>query len=116
MSPTSLSLTESENTANQISSMSEDSSVSLSHNHHNHKSKAHGYFDLPFESRYSGTNSLNLDGDTQQSWSHGTSDRSDRPSTVSTQSFVLAKPRNFFANSNDDQSISIRSVSDQFLR
>ena len=112
MSPDSLSPTESDNSVNQLSSESEDSSISLDHNHRNHKSKAHGYFNLSFESRYSDTNSLNLDDDTQHSWSHGTSDREDKPSAVSTQSFILAQPRNFFANSNDDQSIGIRSVSD----
>ena len=120
MSSASLSSTESENTANRLSSDSEnDSSVSLSHRYRNHRrSKSNGYFRLSLESLYSSTNSRNHRGDTQGSWSHGSSNRSShsRASTVSTQSIILVEPSNFFANSNDDQSISLRSVSDKHSR
>ena len=63
------------------------SSASLNHDLSDHSDYKHGHgfghFHHPLESRYSGTESDNLDGDTQDSHSHGTSNRSG-PSTVST--------------------------------
>ena len=63
------------------------SSASPTHGLSDHSGYKHGHgfghFHHPLESRYSGTESDNLDGDTQDSHSHGTSNRSG-PSTVST--------------------------------
>ena len=67
--------------------LSSDSSAlseqSLSHDLSDHSGFKHGKFHHPLESRYSGTESENLHGDTQGSISRGTSD-GDAASEVST--------------------------------
>ena len=66
------------NTRNSVSEfvLSSDSSAlseaSLSHDLSDHSGYKH-YFKDPLESRYSGTNSDNLLGDTNRSFSHGSS-------------------------------------------
>ena len=81
------------------SSASEASDMSLDHDLSDHSGFKHkGHFHHPLESRYSGTNSENLDGDTQGSHSHGTSDTQNdgKASTVSTQSIVLEEYKEFY--------------------
>ena len=64
------------------SDSSADSEASLSHDLSDHSGFKHGKFHHPLESRYSGTASENLNGDTQGSISRGTSNSG--ASTVST--------------------------------
>ena len=80
-----------------------DSSTSLSLDH-SHSEFRHGkaHFRHPLESRYSKTNSENLSGDTQGSISHGTSDDSDSPSTISTVSINVRPFKDWYENVNDN--------------
>ena len=74
------------------------SSVSLDHDlsdHSGHKHKFHH----PLESRYSGTASENLHGDTQGSYSLGTSE-DDGEVSVSSQSIVLVEYEDFYEDGN----------------
>ena len=89
-----------------------ESSDSLDHDLSDHSGFKHkGHFHHPLESRYSGTNSENLHGDTQGSHSHGTSNNSDgKASTVSTQSITLKSYENFYSNNEDDQNIQVRDA------
>ena len=61
------------------SDSSADSSVSVDHSLSDHSGFKFKH-NHPDESRYSGTNSENLHGDTANSKSHGTSDNSENPS------------------------------------
>ena len=91
--------------------MSSDSSAmseaSLDHDlsdHSGHKHKFHH----PLESRYSGTASENLHGDTQGSYSLGTSE-DDGEVSVSTQSIELVEYEDFYdGDGNDSASVRIR--------
>ena len=94
---------------------SEASEESLDHDLSDHSGFKHkGHFHHPLESRYSGTNSENLDGDTQGSHSHGTSDTQNdgKASTLSTQSIILEKYEEFYENVNDSESIEIMDAVD----
>ena len=89
----------------QSPSDSETSIESLDHDLSDHSGFKHkGHFHHPLESRYSNTNSDNLDGDTQGSHSHGTSDLQNdgKASTVSTQSIILEEYKEFYANDNTE--------------
>ena len=93
----------------------EESEESLDHDLSDHSGFKHkGHFHDPLESRYSGTHSENLDGDTQGSHSHGTSDTQNdgKASTVSTQSIVLEQYREFYANESDSEEVKIRDAVD----
>ena len=100
--------------ASSVSS-SEASVASLDHDLSDHSGFKHkGHFHHPLESRYSGTNSENLDGDTQGSHSHGTSDTQNdgKASTVSTQSIVLEEYKEIYENANDMEMITIMDAVD----
>ena len=97
------------------SSASEASDMSLDHDLSDHSGFKHkGHFHHPLESRYSGTDSENLDGDTQGSHSHGTSDTQNdgKASTVSTQSIVLEEYKEIYANDSDSEVINIMDAVD----
>ena len=81
------------------------SSVSLSHDlsdHSGHKHKFHH----PLESRYSGTASENLHGDTQGSYSLGSSEN-DGEVSVSTQSIEIVEYQDFYEDANDAATLVI---------
>ena len=85
------------------SDSSDDSSASVDHSLSDHSGFKHKHHH-PEESRYSGTNSLNLHGDSADSRSRGTSDNSDNPSKVSTVSITQVLPFNFYGrNSGTDE-------------
>ena len=93
----------------------EESEESLDHDLSDHSGFKHkGHFHDPLESRYSGTHSENLDGDTQGSHSHGTSDTQNdgKASTVSTQSIILEEYKEFYANNADGEEVKIRDAVD----
>ena len=112
---TSSSLSDSEGVMSSDSSaLSEDS---LDHDLSDHSGFKHGKFHHPLESRYSGTASENLHGDTQGSISHETSD-SDAASVVSTQSIILVEPVNIYSNNlsgTDESDDSTDETSLMFL-
>ena len=81
------------------------SSVSLDHDlsdHSGHKHKFHH----PLESRYSGTASENLHGDTQGSYSQGSSE-DDGEVSVSTQSIEIVEYQDFYEDANDAATLAI---------
>ena len=93
------SLTDSEGSASPDSEP--DSSTSLDHSHEefgHEKLFAHRHD----ESVYSHTYSNNTLGDTQGSFSHGTSDASGEASEVSTVSILLRPYEEFYENANDN--------------
>ena len=81
------------------------SSVSLSHDLSDHSGFKHK-FHHPLESRYSGTASENLHGDTQGSYSLGTSE-DDGEVSVSTQSIELVEYMDFYEDGVSDAELSI---------
>ena len=89
-------LSDSEGSASSDSSaMSEES---LDHDLSDHSGFKHK-FHHPLESRYSGTASENLHGDTQGSYSLGSSEGSGEVS-VSTQSIEIVEYQDFFEDAN----------------
>ena len=89
----------------EMSSDSEvDSSTSIDHSHEEF-GHGKGHFHHPLESRYSHTNSSNRHGDTQGSYSHGTSDASGMASELSTVSIRLRPHEEVYANVNTNESI-----------
>ena len=74
------------------SALSEDS---LDHDLSDHSAFKHK-FHHPLESRYSGTASENLHGDTQGSYSLGSSDSDGDGVSVSTQSIEIVEYENFY--------------------
>ena len=100
---TAPSLSMSEN--GEMSSDSEpDSSTSIDHSHEEF-GHGKGHFHHPLESHYSHTNSSNRHGDTQGSFSHGTSDASGMASELSTVSIRLRPYDEAYANVNNNESI-----------
>lgn len=99
----------------QSSTSTETSVASLDHDLSDHSGFKHkGHFHHPLESRYSNTDSENLDGDTQGSHSHGTSDLQNdgKASTVSTQSIILEEYKEFYANEEIKEEVKIRDAVD----
>ena len=97
---TAPSLSMSEN--GEMSSDSEaDSSTSIDHSHEEFgHGKLHAHHHD--ESVYSHTYSNNTHGDTQGSFSHGTSDASGEASEVSTVSILLRPYEEFYENANEN--------------
>jgi Ca2+-binding RTX toxin-like protein len=94
-------------TSTSSSDSSADSTVSDDHSHSHH---GYGYHDSSHvkESSHSGTYwSLNESGDTNGSFSHGTSNRTGEASTVSTVSIKLKPFKEFYANDVHDQMVEI---------
>ena len=89
-------------------SSSDSAATSTASPTHSHSS-FYGYGDSShlLESRHSGTASKNKSGDTNGSFSHGTSQGSGSASTLSSVSIKIKPFKNFFENTVDNQQVTV---------